>query len=202
MEYLDAYDEFKNYIGAFTREEVHEKGMWHNTIHCWLYDDAGNIYFQKRSDANKFYTTSSGHVKAGETLNVAFGREIKEEIGINVPYDKAELINIIPWQMDKEKNGKIIKDRAFANVYLLNIGSKKYHFTFNDGEVCGIAKLNAKKTLDLLNDKISSFIGTVITSNEEKETTITKEDFLVMPHETLIEKYGYILEAVINKRNN
>jgi len=124
MEYLDAYDEFKNYLAVFTREEVHEKGLWHNTVHCWLYDKFGNIFFQVRSDANKLYTTSSGHVQARESIKEGFGREIKEEIGIDVDYDSAELLDIVTWKMDKEKNGKITKDRAFANVYLLCINEE------------------------------------------------------------------------------
>ena len=103
MEYLDAYDESKNYIGTYSRSEVHEKGMWHNTVHCWLYDSNGNLYFQVRSDALKLYTTASGHVKAGESIKEAFGREVKEEIGLDVLYQNAELVYLIVWKMDKEK---------------------------------------------------------------------------------------------------
>ena len=198
MEYLDAYTIDKEYLGKFPRDEVHEKGLWHNTIHCWLYDSDGNIYFQIRSDAGKFYTTASGHVKAGETLKEAFGREVKEEIGISVNYEDAELLEIVPWKMDKEKNGKVIKDRAFANVYLLNIKDNEYNFTFPDGEVSGIAKLNASDVLDLLYDKKDVITGEII-KNDKVKKSITKEDFLVMPHETLIEKYGKILEAVKDK---
>lgn len=54
MEYLDTYDENKNYIGTFSRKEVHEKALWHNTVHCWLYDKIGNIYFQIRSDEKNY----------------------------------------------------------------------------------------------------------------------------------------------------
>ena len=103
MEYLDAYNEQHEYIGTFTREEVHQKGMWHNTVHCWLYDSEGNVYFQVRSDASKLYTTASGHVQAGESIPEAFGREISEEIGIQVNYEEAKPLDIIKWQMDKEK---------------------------------------------------------------------------------------------------
>ena len=108
-------------IGTYPRDEVHARGMWHNTIHCWLYDEEGNIYFQIRNDLNKLYTTASGHVQAGESLKEAFGREVKEEIGLDVDYEKAELLKVNCWKMDKEKNGQVIKDRAFANVYLLKV---------------------------------------------------------------------------------
>lgn len=59
MEFLDVYDEDKNYIGRYERNYVHENALWHNTVHCWLFDEKGNIYFQIRKDEGKFYTTAS-----------------------------------------------------------------------------------------------------------------------------------------------
>ena len=200
MEYLDVYNEQHEMIGTYSREEVHEKGMWHNTIHCWLYDKESNVYFQIRSDANKLYTTASGHVQAGETLNIAFGREVKEEIGIDVNYEKAELLDVVTWQMDKEKNGKIIKDRAFANVYLLSIADNNLEFNFVDHEVIGIAKINAAETLKMFEGKIKEIDGVIITNNNKRSSrTFTKDDFLLMPGENLLGKYGYILEAIKRK---
>ena len=49
MEKLDIYDEYMNYIGEEDRDVVHEKGLWHKTVHCWLYDESGNIYFQNKA---------------------------------------------------------------------------------------------------------------------------------------------------------
>ncbi len=200
MEYLDVYNENHEMIGTYPRDEVHEKGMWHNTIHCWLYDNDGNAYFQVRSDSNKLYTTASGHVQAGETLKEAFGREVSEEIGIDVLYEKAELLNVVTWKMDKEKNGKLIKDRAFANVYLLKLDNTNLKFDFSDHEVCGIAIINANETLEMFEEKISSVNGTFINNKNEKvERDFINEDFLLMPGETLIQKYGDILNAIKRK---
>ena len=200
MEYLDVYNENHEMIGTYPRDEVHEKGMWHNTIHCWLYDNDGNAYFQVRSDSNKLYTTASGHVQAGETLKEAFGREVSEEIGIDVLYEKAELLNVVTWKMDKEKNGKLIKDRAFANVYLLKLDNTNLKFDFSDHEVCGIAIINANETLEMFEEKISSVNGTFINNKNEKvERDFINEDFLLMPGETLIQKYGDILNAIKGK---
>lgn len=199
MELLDVYNENHELIGTYSRDEVHAKGMWHNTIHCWLYDNKGNVYFQVRSDAHKLYTTASGHVQAGETLKEAFGREVKEEIGIDVDYEKSELLDVVTWKMDKEKNGKIIKDRAFANVYLLNVLDKELEFNFIDHEVIGIAKVNAGDTLKLFKDEILEIKGTYYSENEKKVRVFNKADFLLMPGENLIDKYGYIMEAIKRK---
>lgn len=199
MELLDVYNENHEMIGTYPRDEVHEKGMWHNTIHCWLYDNEGNVYFQVRSDANKLYTTASGHVQAGETLKEAFGREVKEEIGLDVDYEKSELLNVVTWKMDKEKNWKVIKDRAFANVYLLNISDSKLEFNFIDHEGIGVAKINASDTLRLFNDELAQIEGAYFSEGKKEAHTFIKDDFLLMPGETLIGKYGYILESIKRK---
>lgn len=199
MEFLDVYNERHEMIGTYPRDEVHEKGMWHNTIHCWLYDNEGSVYFQVRSDADKLYTTASGHVQTGETLKEAFGREVKEEIGLNVDYEEAELLNVVTWKMDKEKNGKTIKDRAFANIYLLNISDNELEFNFIDHEVIGVAKINASDTLRLFNDELSQIEGIYFSEDKKESHTFEKKDFLLMPGETLIGKYGYILEVIKRK---
>ena len=48
MEYLDVYDEEQNFIRREKRNIVHRDALWHKTVHCWLYDSDGNIYFQIR----------------------------------------------------------------------------------------------------------------------------------------------------------
>lgn len=52
MEYLDIYDEQGQLLGKEERSIVHKEGYWHNTVHCWLYDLEGNVYFQIRKDKN------------------------------------------------------------------------------------------------------------------------------------------------------
>ena len=82
MEFLDIYDENGNHLGKEERGVVHKQALWHKTVHCWLFDKDGYVYFQKRADEKKLYTTASGHVMAGETVEQGFAREIREEIGV------------------------------------------------------------------------------------------------------------------------
>ena len=199
MEYLDAFDEDKNYLGVFSKDEVHEKGLWHNTVHCWLYDNNLNVYFQIRSNNGKIYTTASGHVQAGEDIKDAFTREIKEEIGIDLSWGEAKLLKVVKWMMDKEKNGKLNKDRAFANVYIFNIKDRNYDFKFVDGEVVGIGKMKVTDVLDLFSKKVD-IIDCEVYKNSWEKIEARREDFLLMPNETLEEKYGYILEEIKNKK--
>lgn len=204
MEYLDYYDENGNFLGKEERHIVHEKALWHNTVHCWLYDTDGNIYFQIRKDKQKLYTTASGHVKAGETIKEAFGREITEEIGYQINYNKAELIEINKFILDREEDdGSIFKDRAFANVYACLFEEDLTKFDFQEDEVSGIVKINASETLAVLKNESGSLKGEKCIKQNGKiiilDTTINFADFLVNKGETAINKYGKVLEFIINK---
>lgn len=202
MEYLDIYDEEKNYLGKEERNIVHRDALWHNTVHCWLYDNEGNIYFQIRKEEGKLYTTASGHVLAGETIKEGFGREIKEEIGIKVDYEQAEFVNIYNFIMDKEKkDGTIFRDRAFSNVYVCIFNGNIGEFNFDENEVLGLIKIDARKTLELLSQEQGSISATIIKKQENKNIAepkiITFKDFLVNKGETAIGKYGDVLKKVI-----
>ena len=203
MEYLDIYDENGNYIGKETRENVHKNALWHKTVHCWLYDKEGNVYFQIRADVNKLYTTASGHIKAGETVKQGFAREIKEEIGIDINYEKAELVNIYTFTMDKQKSdGSVFRDRAFSNVYVCEYTGTGKDFNFDTNEVTGLVKVNAQDTLDLINGKRKNISSTVYknindTIKSNIQENLVLDNFLVNKGETAIEKYGDILNKII-----
>mgnify|MGYP003701551695 CR=1 FL=1 len=90
-EFLDVYDANKNHLGTADRNVVHAYGLWHKTVNCWMIIDGENgqeLVFQRRSrsraeNGGKLYTTASGHVSAGESLETAFASEVSQETGIN-----------------------------------------------------------------------------------------------------------------------
>ena len=199
MEYLDIYDESGNHIGTEERGNVHSKGLWHKTVHCWLYDKEGNIFFQRRADRGTLYTTSSGHLSAGESITEAFQREIKEEIGLNIDASDATFVSMVPFKMDLvKKDGSVFKDRAFANVYVdLYVGDyKDFHMDFH--EVSGIVIVNAKEVLDLFQKENGSILGREISTDNKMVTRdISFQEFLVNDGETAFEKYGNVLKKVV-----
>lgn len=201
MEYLDYYDEDGNYLGFKTRDEVHKEGLWHNTVHCWLYEMDGSVYFQIRSSSHKFYTTASGHVLKGETIQKAFRREIKEEIGLNIDSSDATLVDIIPWRMDKMKNGSLFIDRARANVYVDLFEGNIDNFKFNPNEVLGVVKVKAKNALELFKKGKGEIPAIIITTKDNKNIRenrmVTIDDFLVMKDENAYDKYKDVLNKII-----
>ena len=202
MEYLDIYDENENYLGKEERYIVHRDALWHKTVHCWLYDKNGNIYFQIRKKEGKLYTTASGHIMAGETVKQGFGREIEEEIGIKVNYEEAIFVNIYKFVMDKLKDdGSMFRDRAFSNVYVCEYKGNGTDFNFDDNELDGLVRVNANEALELFKNENGKIKGVIIrkfkNSNKLESKEIVFEDFLVNKGETAIGKYGDILNKVI-----
>ena len=198
MEKLDIYDEYMNFVGSENRDIVHQKGLWHKTVHCWLYDKSGNIYFQIRKDSEKLYTTASGHVLANETVKDAFSREVFEEIGAKVDISNATMVEINAWRMDKVKNGVPFIDRAFANVYINEIDENYNNFVFDETEVLGVVKVNATNCLALLKNEIKNVDGVKITKTNTEKISLNINDFWVMNGEIALLKYGKILQSIIN----
>ena len=203
MEYLDIYDENGKYLGKEDRNIVHRDALWHKTVHCWLYDNEGNIYFQQRKKEGTLYTTASGHILSGETVKEGFGREVLEELGVNIDYENAKLIEIVNFKMDRLKDdGTYFRDRAFANVYACEYIGNDLDFNMDKEELIGIAKVNPNDVLDLFNNNITEIKGVLIKNTDNKniieERSFKVEDFLLNKGETLIEKYGNVLKKVID----
>ena len=199
MENLDIYDEYMNKIGTESRKVVHERGLWHKTVHCWMYDDGGNVYFQERADSGKLYTTASGHVLADETVRDAFRREIMEEIGVDTDASNATPLQIVFWRQDKD--AKNWHDRAFAHVYMNKLPADFTDFHFQPDEVVAVVRARAKDCMDLLMERVPEIIATKITQNCANSVTISVADFLTGPDETAIVKYGHILQSIMQITN-
>lgn len=199
MEYLDIYDENGKFLGTEERGVVHSKGLWHKTVHCWLYDRDGNVFFQRRSDRGTLYTTSSGHLSAKESVTEAFQREIKEEIGLDIDASDATKVGVVPFQMDRVKeDGTIFKDRAFANVYVDLYEGNYEDFHMDENEVSGIVIVSAKDALDLFQKESGSIFGREISlDNTMIEREISFSEFLVNDGETALEKYGDVLKKIV-----
>jgi len=87
QERVDLVDENDVVIGSVTRLEAHEQGLLHRAVHVLLFDRAGSLILQKRSESARFNpgcwtSTISGHVGEGETYEIAAHREVTEELGL------------------------------------------------------------------------------------------------------------------------
>jgi len=88
-ELLAVVNERGEVIKDLPRSEIHgNPSLIHRVVHVLVFNSKGELLLQKRSmnkdvAAGKWDTSVGGHVNAGETLDKAVTREMKEELGIS-----------------------------------------------------------------------------------------------------------------------
>ncbi len=198
IEFLDVYDANRRIIGTADRNVVHTFGLWHKTVHCWIVIN-GNIVFQRRAktkdNGGKLYTTASGHVFAGETIEQAFVREVSQEIGLSITNPKKLYEGV--WIGDfKKSDGSMFVDRVFCNVFFANYDGKLQDFKFNDGEVESIVSIDLKDFINFSHNPIDSIKSKEFNGQTISEISITAKDFVLIGDETVYDKFGKIAEQI------
>ncbi|MBT2581524.1 NUDIX domain-containing protein [Planococcus sp. ISL-109] len=108
-------------LGVASREDIHKRGLWHETLHCWVVTrELGRymIHLQLRSSEKAdfprlFDITAAGHIAADESVEDGV-REIEEELGL--PLKLAELVPLGVIHDEISLPG--FTDRERAHVYL------------------------------------------------------------------------------------
>jgi len=80
-------------VGAAPRSQVHANNLLHRAVHVLIFNSAGEVFLQfrsRRKDRHPLLWDSSaaGHVNAGEEYDQAAARELREELGIQIPLEK------------------------------------------------------------------------------------------------------------------
>lgn len=87
---FDVVDADDTVIGVEARATVHREGLMHRAVHVFVFNQAGQLYLQRRSmnkdsAPGKWVSSCSGHVDSGEDYDSAAPRELREEIGLANP---------------------------------------------------------------------------------------------------------------------
>jgi isopentenyl-diphosphate delta-isomerase type 1 len=89
-EVFDVVDERDEVIGQRTRREVHQLGLLHRAVHVFIFNSRGELFLQKRSlkkdcSPGKWDSSASGHLDVGESYDACAIRELREELGLELP---------------------------------------------------------------------------------------------------------------------
>jgi isopentenyldiphosphate isomerase len=98
-EIFDVVNERDEVIGRETRNEVHRRGLFHRAVHVLVFNSRGEVFLQKRSmtkdrQPGLWDSSASGHVDAGEEYDACAVRELREEIGLELPAPPPRLFKI------------------------------------------------------------------------------------------------------------
>ena len=138
MEKFEIFDENGNRTGIIeTRETVHARGLWHRTVHIWVYSGS-RILLQRRahdkdSHPGLWDVSAAGHIEVGESPVEAAQREIKEELGIDA--EKKDLLYIGTRRFTLvSRKGRFI-DREISSVYLYRIEGRTEKLSHDPAEI-------------------------------------------------------------------
>lgn len=88
-ELFDVFNRDGVYLGVKPKSFCHSKnpGVYHKPVWVWIINKKGEILLQKRAETkkwlpNKWDSSATGHVCAGETMLQGCRREVFEELGI------------------------------------------------------------------------------------------------------------------------
>lgn len=89
-EWFDVVDEADQVIRQEQRGIVHRDHLFHRAVHIFVFNEAGQLYLQRRSLSKdsapgRWVSSCSGHVDVGEDYDAAARREMAEEIGLQNP---------------------------------------------------------------------------------------------------------------------
>jgi isopentenyldiphosphate isomerase len=98
-EIFDIVNERDDVIGQKPRSEVHRLGLMHRAVHVLVFNAAGQIFLQKRSQQKDrqpglWDSSASGHVDSGEDYDACALRELREEIGLQLTEAPARLFKL------------------------------------------------------------------------------------------------------------
>lgn len=120
-ELVDILDELGKPTGkSCLKSLAHKRGWYHPTVHIWCYTNSGNILLQRRGKNKETYplkwdVSVAGHIGAGETVLLGAIREIKEEIGVDVPSEHLEKVCVIK---SERRHAVDFIDREFHHIFL------------------------------------------------------------------------------------
>lgn len=180
----DEFIDIVNEEGIFTGEvklksEAHKLGLYHSSVHIWLYTHEREVLIQKRALDKDTYPglwdiSVAGHIGTGESPENAALREIQEEIGYTITSSDLEFIGK---SLAQKKPSPAIIDNEFHYIYLTPLNKSIKDLKIQKEEVHSIKLI----PLTLLKKELAQ--------------PIKKKEYV--PHD--VDYYDFVLNEIENR---
>ncbi|SCW64601.1 Isopentenyldiphosphate isomerase [Paenibacillus tianmuensis] len=190
-EIFDIFDERMNPLGRASRSEVHARGLWHQTFHCWIVDPADGdavLLFQERHPGKDTFpslldTSCAGHLLSGEGVEDGV-RELEEELGLSIPFD-----TLVPCGLFAEEDviSAACIDREFCHVFVHVNRQPLTRYRLHPEEVTGLYRVSLEQVRKLAQGTLSEPIRIEGIAPDENgvpvpvERTVGPADFVPHP---------------------
>lgn len=184
-EYFDVLDCRGEKNGeVIARDEAHRTGTWHGAFHCLIireHEGRGYTLLQMRSATKKIApgkldVSVGGHYTSGEDARIAGPREIKEELGLVVPY-----VDLIPIgrRVFVYCFTPGIKECEFQDVFLLSRTFDVHDLVLQAEELDGIIEVDVEQGISLLSGRTAEIDVMMLTPDGSSERIgVTAQDFV------------------------
>lgn len=129
------------------KDEAHQKGLFHPTVHIWFYSSEPSLLLQKRSLNKQTFpglwdVSVAGHVSAGESIIKGAIREVKEEIGLDL-----KEVDLTPIDIRKNTNrfSNGVIDCEFQHVFLAKLETEASSLRIQEAEVDAVRLFSFKE---------------------------------------------------------
>lgn len=153
QEILDVWTADGIRLGTASRQDIHQRGLWHQTFQIWLVelrDGLPWVWFQRRSPGKAQYgnlwdITVAGHLLAGETPEGGF-REIREELGIDLDPAQAHYFGLVPDEIIESPGA----DRELCHVFFSWSPCTLNDLTWSRAEVADVGSVPLEDAVSLV----------------------------------------------------
>lgn len=174
-ELIDIYNENMEIIGASQKKEAHRLGLWHKSIHCWLFSQFNGKYYvimQKRASCkllmpDYFDVSVAGHYEKGEHDIDGF-REVQEEFGISITKDCWNYLGI---KYDVGLSPGAI-NKEFCEVFFAEVDNRMDEFTICPTEVDAVVWIEVNNGQKLFSGECESITAQGIKWDPNKKKPV------------------------------
>ena len=194
MEIWDIYNEKREKTEkTHTRGNDLEEGDYHQVVHVWIVNDEGKLLIQQRQPwkkgwPNMWDCAAAGSVLSGETSEIAAVRETKEELGIDIQMDNAEVLFTVKFSRGFDDNWLIKQniDIRDLNLQYEEVADAKWATIEEIRALVQSGEFIAYHILDTVFDCIQSNISLIKATIQDAELLHAIQKEVFMP---LYEKY-------------